>query len=89
MIGIDFVGFKNMVDALGGIKVNVCKPIIDAELHTVIATAGVQTIRGDQALNLVRARKVQGDPTRPRPDPPAADRAVGDPAAGGQCRAPC
>ncbi len=63
VIGVDFVGFKTMVDALGGIKVNICKPIIDAELSTVVPTAGQQTIRGDQALNLVRARKVYGDPT--------------------------
>ena len=63
IIGIDFAGFKAMVDALGGIQVNVCKPIIDAELHTVIPTAGEQTLVGDQALNFVRARKVQGDPT--------------------------
>lgn len=63
VIGIDFVGFKTMVDALDGIKVNICKPIVDAELSTVVPTAGMQTIRGDQALNLVRARKVYGDPT--------------------------
>ena len=44
VIGIDFVGFKTMVDALGGIQVNVCKPIIDAELGTVIPTAGEQTL---------------------------------------------
>ncbi|WP_029137624.1 LCP family protein [Nakamurella lactea] len=63
VIGIDFDGFKSMVDALGGVTVNVCKPIVDAELQTVVPTAGVQTIRGDQALNLVRARKVIGDST--------------------------
>jgi hypothetical protein len=61
VIGIDFSGFKNMVDALGGITVNVCGPIIDAELFTVVAEGGIQTIGGDQALSLVRARKVQGD----------------------------
>lgn len=61
VIGIDFAGFKNMVDALGGITVNACGPIIDAELNTVMAQGGVQVIGGDQALGLVRARKVQGD----------------------------
>jgi LCP family protein required for cell wall assembly len=61
VIGIDFAGFKNMVDALGGISVNVCGPIVDAELQTVVADGGVQTIQGDQALSLVRARKVIGD----------------------------
>src|SRR6478609_3127409 len=47
VIGIDFAGFKNMVDALGGITVNVCGPIIDKELLTVVAQGGVQTIQGD------------------------------------------
>ena len=61
VIGIDFAGFQNMVDALGGITVNVCRPIVDAELGTVVADGGVQTIHGEQALSLVRARKVEGD----------------------------
>lgn len=61
VIGIDFAGFQNMVDALGGITVNVCRPVIDGELGTVIPDGGVQTIHGDTALNLVRARKVEGD----------------------------
>ncbi len=61
VIGIDFSGFKNMVDALGGITVNVCGPIVDRELQTVVAAGGVQTIGGEQALNLVRARNVIGD----------------------------
>jgi LCP family protein required for cell wall assembly len=61
VIGIDFAGFQNMVDALGGITVNACGPIIDAELNTVMAQGGVQVIGGQQALDLVRARKVQGD----------------------------
>ncbi len=63
VIGIDFVGFQAMVDAVGGVEVNLCRPVIDAELGTVIPTAGEQLIRGDTALNLVRARKVEGDPT--------------------------
>lgn len=61
VIGIDFAGFKNMVEALGGITVNVCGPVIDAVLNTVVETGGVQTLTGDQALNLVRARRVEGD----------------------------
>jgi len=63
VIGIDFVGFQAMVDAVGGVEVNLCRPVIDAELGTVIPTAGEQLIQGDTALNLVRARKVIGDPT--------------------------
>ncbi len=61
VIGIDFAGFQNMVDALGGVTVNVCGRIDDAELGVVVADGGVQKIKGDQALSLVRARKVKGD----------------------------
>ena len=60
-IQIDFSGFQAMVDALGGITVNVCRPIIDETLGTVIPTAGEQAISGATALSLARARKVQGD----------------------------
>ena len=61
VIGIDFAGFQNMVDALGGVTVNACGPIIDGELGDVLPSGGVQTIRGDTALSLVRARHVEGD----------------------------
>ncbi len=61
VIGIDFAGFQSMVDALGGITMNICGPIIDEELQTVVAEGGVQNIGGAQALSLVRARKVIGD----------------------------
>ncbi len=63
VIIIDFEGFKTMVDALGGVTLNICAPIIDGELGTVAASAGVQTLQGGQALQLVRARKVKGDDT--------------------------
>ncbi|MDQ2847403.1 MAG: LCP family protein [Actinomycetota bacterium] len=61
LIGIDFVGFKTMVDALHGVTVNICRPITDKTLGVVVLNGGVQTIQGDQALNLVRAREVIGD----------------------------
>ena len=61
MIGIDFSGFQSMVDALGGINVNICRPIVDTVLGTVVPQGGLQKIQGVQALNLVRARDVIGD----------------------------
>lgn len=63
VIVIDFAGFAAMVDALNGIDVNACAPIVDGQLGTVLPQAGVQHIDGKQALNLVRARKVEGDTT--------------------------
>lgn len=60
-IGIDFSGFQAMVDALGGVTVNICSPIVDTVLNTVAPTAGTQRIGGAEALALVRARHVIGD----------------------------
>ena len=61
VIGIDFKGFQAMVGALGGVTVNICKPIFDTVLGNVAPTAGVQVVQGQQALNLVRARHVVGE----------------------------
>ena len=52
---IDFDGFKAAVDALGGIDVNV--PVeIDDPMAGGYVPAGEQTLNGDQALILCRAR---------------------------------
>lgn len=62
-VGIDFGGFKDMVDAVHGVTVQVDKPIKDSVLGMVISQTGPVTISGDQALSFVRARHVIGDPT--------------------------
>lgn len=62
-IGIDFNGFKEMVDAVHGVTVHNEKPIDDTTLGKVLAETGDVTISGDQALSYVRARHVIGDPT--------------------------
>ncbi|MEV5542577.1 LCP family protein [Saccharopolyspora shandongensis] len=62
-LGIDFQGFKSMVDAVQGVEICTEKPIIDTTLGTVLPQAGQQTLTGEQALNYVRARHVKGDPT--------------------------
>nr|WP_246272512.1 LCP family protein [Amycolatopsis acididurans] len=62
-VGIDFGGFKDMVDAVGGVTVNVDKPIKDTVLGMVVSQTGPVPISGDQALSFVRARHVIGDPT--------------------------
>nr|WP_281361839.1 LCP family protein [Nakamurella aerolata] len=64
VISIDFEGFKTMVNALDGINVNICKPINDRELQWIVKESGPNIpISGEQALSLVRARKVIGDPS--------------------------
>ncbi|TNC26146.1 LCP family protein [Amycolatopsis alkalitolerans] len=62
-VGIDFGGFKDMVDAVQGVTVHIDKPIKDTVLGMVISQTGDVTISGNQALSFVRARHVIGDPT--------------------------
>jgi LCP family protein required for cell wall assembly len=62
-VGIDFNGFKEMVDAVHGVTVHNERPIDDSVLGKVLLETGDVTISGDQALNFVRARHVKGDPT--------------------------
>ncbi|WP_407655580.1 LCP family glycopolymer transferase [Amycolatopsis rhabdoformis] len=62
-VGIDFNGFKDMVDAVHGVTIQNEKPIDDEVLGKVLLETGDVTISGDQALNYVRARHVKGDPT--------------------------
>jgi len=57
-MAVDFTGFAKMVDALGGVEVCSTTPLEDAELGTVLATAGRQRIDGPTALNYVRARSI-------------------------------
>ncbi|MGQ0840432.1 LCP family glycopolymer transferase [Actinokineospora sp.] len=64
-IGIDFTGFKGMVDAVDGVRVCVEKPMYDTFLKKwIVQEAGTEVeLRGDQALDFVRSRHVRGDPT--------------------------
>ena len=62
-VGIDFNGFKGMVDAVQGVTVHTDGPIDDTVLGVVISQTGDIRITGDQALNFVRARHVKGDLT--------------------------
>ena len=57
---VDFRGFKQMVDALGGVEVCTPEAIDDANTHLQLA-AGRHTLDGRQALQYVRVRKSVGD----------------------------
>jgi LCP family protein required for cell wall assembly len=57
---VDFSGFKQMVDALGGVQV--CTPVAIDDAHTHLKlTPGTHTLDGRQALQYVRVRKSIGD----------------------------
>lgn len=61
--GIDFSGFQQMVDAVGGVAMHVASPVIDKHQGAVVTKPGTITFDGERALRYVRSRKVQGDPT--------------------------
>lgn len=57
---VDFNVFKDIVDEVGGVEVSTDQPIVDDTLGTIIAQPGSVRLNGEQALNYVRARKVEG-----------------------------
>ncbi|MFB7467632.1 LCP family protein [Streptomyces sp. NPDC056224] len=57
---IDFGGFKQMVDAIGGVEICLKRPVDDSEAKLRLP-AGRQTLRGEQALGFVRARYSLGN----------------------------
>jgi LCP family protein required for cell wall assembly len=68
-VELNFNGFINSVNALGGINVYFPDPVFDADSLLYIPTAGCHHLNGFYALTLVRARHMQYDPpgdTEPR-----------------------
>ncbi|MGC0250355.1 LCP family protein [Pseudactinotalea sp. Z1748] len=59
-IAVDFAGFVNVVDALGGVPFCVPEPISDRQAHIELE-AGEQVLDGEQALGYARVRKSLGD----------------------------
>ncbi|MEU3877707.1 MULTISPECIES: LCP family protein [Streptomyces] len=57
---VDFAGFQNLIDKLGGVEVTTTKPINDRWSHLKL-DAGTHTLTGEQALGLVRTRHGVGD----------------------------
>ncbi|WP_229698410.1 LCP family protein [Wenjunlia tyrosinilytica] len=57
---VDFTGFKQMVNAVGGVEVCLPKPVTDRDAKLDLP-AGRQTVRGEDALAFVRARHSFGD----------------------------
>jgi LCP family protein required for cell wall assembly len=59
-VQIDFQGFVNVVDTLGGVKMYLDEPIQDEDAH-VDLPAGCVTLNGAEALGFVRVRKIDSD----------------------------
>lgn len=52
---VDAQGFSSLVDALGGIEVDVPEAVSDPDAGTMSLSAGVQTLSGEQAVFFCRA----------------------------------
>ncbi|GGU71294.1 transcriptional regulator [Streptomyces litmocidini] len=59
-IEVDFTGFKELIDELGGVEITTTRPIKDSKSHLDLAP-GTHTLDGEQSLGLVRTRKSVGD----------------------------
>jgi LCP family protein required for cell wall assembly len=53
---VDFSGFQNIVDTIGGLKIYIDAPARDAKSGLDLPTAGCVQLNGDQALAYVRSR---------------------------------
>lgn len=60
MVSVNFLGFRDLVNAVGGVELCLEKPIQDA-YAAVDLPAGCQTLNGQQALGYVRVRKIDND----------------------------
>jgi len=58
---VDLAGFEGLVDALGGVRMCVDRPMEDPLAGLHLPRAGCYTFDGPQALAFVRARHVAGD----------------------------
>ena len=65
---IDFSGFKSIVDALGGIEIDVPKDLVDREYpdnnwgyEVFSVRRGLQTFNGERALKYARSRHSTSD----------------------------
>lgn len=56
-IEVDFSGFEDIVDLMGGVEINLSK----AEAKVVGVPAGVNHLNGEQALTYARIRKIDSD----------------------------
>jgi LCP family protein required for cell wall assembly len=60
-VEVNLAGFQGIVDALGGVRICVDRPMHDKEARLDLPRAGCYTLDGDRALAFVRARHVEGD----------------------------
>ncbi|NEB77041.1 LCP family protein [Streptomyces sp. SID14478] len=59
-VEVDFSGFQDLIDDLGGVEITTSKAINDPDSHLDL-TAGTHKLNGKQSLGLVRTRHGVGD----------------------------
>jgi LCP family protein required for cell wall assembly len=57
---VSFLGFHDIVNAVGGVEICLKRPISDVDAH-IDLPAGCQVLDGKQALGYVRVRKIDND----------------------------
>jgi LCP family protein required for cell wall assembly len=60
-VSVNFAGFINVVNALGGVSICIDRPLVDRLAGLDLPEAGCYELQGRQALAFVRARHIQGD----------------------------
>ena len=55
IVAVDFAGFEDIVDTIGGVEMCVPEPVDDPKAHLTLE-AGEQRLTGEQALGLARSR---------------------------------
>jgi LCP family protein required for cell wall assembly len=60
-IEVNLAGFQRLVDALGGVRMCVDRPMHDPQARLDLPRAGCYLFDGERALAFVRARHVEGD----------------------------
>lgn len=60
-VEVDFGGFREIVDSLGGVPICVDRPLIDEVAELYLPEPGCYLLGGKMALAFVRARNVEGD----------------------------
>jgi LCP family protein required for cell wall assembly len=75
-VNIDFCAFKEIVDAVGGVRVPFATPVKDTHANLLIEQAGCHTFGGEEGLAYVRSRhfRYYDAKTKKWIEDPAADR---------------
>ncbi len=75
-VNIDFCAFKEIVDAVGGVRVPFATPVKDKNTNLLIEQAGCHTFDGEEGLAYVRSRhfRYYDAKTKKWIEDPAADR---------------